>query len=129
MATIERRNHMYSLQDMQKEFPDDKTCLDWLIQQRYPNGILCKRCNKITKHHFIESRKSYSCQECGHHIHPTVGTIFEKSSTPITLWFYAIYLIRQTQGAISAKQLQHELGVTYKTAWRMSKLIRERFQE
>jgi transposase-like protein len=116
----------YTLQDFQTDFPDDKTCLDWLVNYRYPQGITCKNCGKITKHHFVESRRSYSCQECGHHVHPTAGTIFHKSATPLNLWFYAIYRMASTQCAISAKQLQRELGVTYKTAWRMVTLIRSR---
>lgn len=120
----------YTLKDMQKEFPDDKACLDWLLNYRYPNGINCKSCGVINaKHHYIASRKSYSCQECGHHVHPTADTIFHKSSTPLTLWFYAIYLMAQTRTGISAKQLERELGVTYKTAWRMFKLIRSRLDE
>lgn len=120
----------YTLKNMQAEFPDDKACLDWLLNYRYPAGITCKNCGVINaKHHYIASRKSYSCQECGHHVHPTAGTIFHKSSTPLTLWFYAIYLMAQTRTGISAKQLERELGVTYKTAWRMFTLIRSRLNE
>jgi transposase-like protein len=119
----------YTLNNLYADFPDDKACLDWLVNNRYPGGIVCKNCGKVTKHHFVESRKSYSCQECGHHIHPTSGTIFHKSSTPLTLWFYAVYRIVQSRNTLSAKDLQHELGVTYKTAWRMVNLIRNRLYE
>jgi transposase-like protein len=52
------------------------------------------------------------------------GTIFEKSTTSLQLWFYAMYLIASTRCGISAKQLERELGVTYKTAHRMFKKIR-----
>lgn len=72
----------------------------------------------------MKTRKSYSCELCGHHVHPTSGTIFHKSSTSLTLWFYAIFLVASTRSGISAKQLEGELGVTYKTAWRMMKQIR-----
>lgn len=119
----------YTLNDLQKDFPDDKACLDWLMSHRYPEGITCKLCGKITTHHFIDSRKSYSCQECGHHVHPTANTIFEKSATPLTKWFYAIYLMASTRTGIAAKQLERELGVTYKTAWRMFTLIRSRLDD
>lgn len=120
----------YTLKDMQLEFPDDKACLDWLMSYRYPKGITCKNCGVVNaKHHFIASRRSYSCQECGHHVHPTAGTIFHKSSTPMVFWFYAIYLMAQTRTGISAKQLERELGVTYKTAWRMFKMIRSQLDE
>ncbi len=53
-----------------------------------------------------------------------VGTIFERSSTSLHLWFYAMYLITSTRCGISAKHLERELGVTYKTAWRMFNKIR-----
>jgi transposase-like protein len=56
---------------------------------------------------------------------PTAGTILHKSSTPLKQWFYAIFLMAQTRTGISAAQLQRELGVTYKTAWRMFTQIRK----
>jgi hypothetical protein len=52
------------------------------------------------------------------------GTIFEKSTTSLELWFYAIYLLTSTRGGISAKQLERELGVGYKTAHRMIRQLR-----
>lgn len=56
-------------------------------------------------------------------MYPLSGTIFEKSTTPLRLWFYALFLMTQTEGKISAKQLQRQLGVTYKTAWRIRTLL------
>jgi transposase len=114
----------YTLKDFQTQFPDDATCLDWLRNRLYPEGIYCIKCEATTKHHRVVSRPSYSCDQCGHHVHPTAGTIFHKSCTPLTTWFYAIYLMAQTRCGISAKQIQRETGVTYKTAWRMFKQIR-----
>src|SRR5208283_269176 len=95
----------------------------------YPNGIHCPRCQKITKHHRETNRPSYACQNCGHHEHPMRGTIFQDSATSLKLWFYAIYLMSSTRCGISAKQLERELGVTYKCAWRMFKQIRSMLDE
>ena len=119
----------YTIQDFQADFPDEKSCLDWLMEYRFPEGVMCKNCGKVTKHYFVESRKSYSCQECGHHVHPTAGTIFHKSRTSLTTWFYVTYLMAQNRTGISAKQLERELGVTYKTAWRMFTLVHRRLNE
>ncbi len=119
----------YTIRDFQRDFQNDAACLEWLKDYRWPEGIRCEKCNRVTKHHLMSSRRSFSCQECGHHVHPTAGTIFHKSATPLTLWFYAVYLMAQTRGGISAKQIERETGVTYKTAWRMCKLIRERLDE
>lgn len=114
----------YTLKDFQAQFPDDATCLEWLRNYLYPDGIYCEKCEMTTKHYRVAKRPSYSCEFCGHHVHPTAGTIFHKSPTPLTTWFYAIYLMAQTRCGISAKQIQRETGVTYKTAWRMFKQIR-----
>jgi transposase len=124
-ATMQR----YTIRNFQRDFPDDAACLEWLRRHLYPEGIFCKICQKITKHHRIHSRHSYSCDYCGHHVHPTAGTIFEKSTTPLRLWFYAVYLMASTRCGISAKQLERELGVTYKTAWRMFRQIRSLLEE
>jgi len=126
MAHNNRKPNMlpYTLKDFQKQFPDDATCLEWLKNRLYPDGIYCETCEAITKHHRVKSRPSYSCDHCGHHIHPTADTIFHKSPTPLSTWFYAVYLMASTRCGISAKQIQRETGVTYKTAWRMFKQIR-----
>src|SRR6202142_813735 len=131
MAHNNRKPHMlpYTLKDFQKQFPDDATCLEWLKNSLYPDGIFCETCNAITKHHRVVSRPSYSCDHCGHHVHPTADTIFHKSPTALTTWFYAIYLMAQTRCGISAKQIQRETGVTYKTAWRIFKQIRSLLSE
>jgi len=114
----------FTKKDFDKMFPDDATCLEWLKNRLYPDGIFCDACQAITKHHRVQSRPSYSCDHCGHHVHPTADTIFHKSPTPLTTWFYAIYLMASTRCGISAAQIQRETGVTYKTAWRMFKQIR-----
>jgi len=119
----------YTLEDFNLRFPSDDACLDWLRHKLYPAKIYCPDCKMPTKHHRITSRKVYGCAQCGHQISTTAGTIFDHSPTPLTKWFYAIYLMSQTRGSISAKQLQRELGVTYKTAWRMFTLIRSRLDQ
>ncbi|MGI9102678.1 MAG: IS1595 family transposase [Terriglobales bacterium] len=114
----------FTIRDFEKMFPDDAACLEWLRNRLYPEGVYCIKCERTTKHHRVASRPSYSCDFCGHHVHPTAGTIFHKSPTPLRLWFYAIYLMASTRCGVSAKQIQRETGVTYKTAWRMFKQIR-----
>lgn len=114
----------YTLFEFDRDFPDDAACLDALVRMLYPNGIHCPKCDKVTKHFRDAGRPSYSCEYCGHHEHPMVGTIFEGSATSLRLWFYGIYLMASTRCGISAKQLERELGVTYKCAWRMYNKIR-----
>jgi transposase len=115
----------YSMRDFNNEFPTDAACLEYIKEQRWPDGMApCAKCGKETKHHRVGNRTAYACQSCGTHIYPLAGTIFEKSSTPLKTWFYAMYLMGSTRCGISAKQIQRETGVTYKTAWRIFKQVR-----
>lgn len=122
----------YTLMEFMGEFPDDAACLEWLWRNRYSHdGIhaTCPKCEQereFSRYSTSQQRQSWTCTGCGHHLHPTAGTIFHKSSTSLHLWFYAMYLMTSTRCGISAKQLEREMGVTYKTAWRMAHLIRQR---
>ncbi|MBK1636256.1 hypothetical protein CKO19_10960 [Rhodovulum adriaticum] len=107
------------------QFPNDEACLAHLFNVRFGQGYVCPKCEREAKWYPLTNEKAYSCQWCGHHIHPMVGSIFEKSRTPLQLWFYAIFLFTTSRHGVSAKELQRQLGVTYKTAWRMAALIRE----
>jgi transposase len=115
----------YSVRDFHNEFPNDSACLEYLKESRWPNGVaLCEKCGVERKHHRVGNRPAYACDYCGSMISPMAGTIFEHSSTPLKTWFYAMYLMGSTRCGISAKQIQRETAVTYKTAWRMFKQIR-----
>jgi transposase len=119
----------YSLMEFMRMFPDDAACLDRLWRDRFaPDGhhahCPSKKCQRERKFHRTKTRASYTCDSCGLHVHPQKGTIFERSSTSLHLWFYAMYLIASTRCGISAKQLERELGVTYKQAHKMMKRIR-----
>lgn len=80
---------------------------------------------KTVPHHKLQKRRTYVCASCGHHVNPTAGTILENTRTPLVSWFYAIYLFCTTRHGVSGKELQRQLGVTYKTAYRIGQQIRD----
>ena len=115
----------FTIVDFNNRFPDDAACLKALMEMRFPGGVTyCEKCEQDRKHYRIQGRPVFSCAFCGTQVSPMAGTIFEHSSTSLRLWFYAMYLMASTRCGISAKQIQRELGVTYKTAWRMFRQIR-----
>jgi len=119
----------YSLMEFMREFPDDATCLQWLWRQRCSEDgshAECPKCEQTRRFHKMKARPAWACDSCGYHMHPTAGTIFHRSATSLHLWFYAMYMMTSTRCAVSAKHLERELGVTYKTAWRMANLIRNK---
>jgi transposase len=114
-----------TIREFFKQFPTDDSCLAHIFECRFGADFVCPKCEKAGTWHKLASVRAYSCSRCGNHIHPTVGTPFEDSRTSLQLWFYAIYLFTQTRHGVSAKELQRQLGVTYKCAWRMGHQIRE----
>src|SRR5271165_5025189 len=120
----------YTISDFNRQFPDDAACFEHLREQRFPDGIAyCQKCKGERQHHRIKGRPVYACDECLMQISPMAGTIFDHSSTSLRLWYYAMYLMASTRCGISAKQIQRETGVTYKTAWRMFRQIRSLLSE
>ncbi|HEX6699390.1 MAG TPA: IS1595 family transposase [Gaiellaceae bacterium] len=122
----------YSVMEFMREFPNDEACLEWLWRSRHaPDGehAYCPRCQTartFRRYKGSRQRQVWTCTSCTYQLSPTAGTIFHKSSTSLHLWFFAMWLMTSTRCGISAKQLERELGVTYKTAWRMFNLIRNR---
>jgi len=120
----------YTIADFNREFPTDDACLEHIKEERFPGGMAkCEKCGVDRRHYRVTGRTAYACDHCGNHIYPLAGTIFEKTTTSLRLWFYAMYLMGSTRCGISAKQIQREVGVTYKTAWRMFKQIRTLMSE
>jgi transposase-like protein len=94
------------------------------MESRFGKEAICPKSHEESKFFKIKGRQVYSCMLCRYQVSPLAGTIFHKSSTQLTTWFFAIYLMSTTRTGISAKQLERMTGVTYKTAWRMFKQIR-----
>lgn len=113
----------YTFKQFDTDFPDDAACLEFIFWNRWPNGGKCE-CGKVNCFHRVKARRCYACSFCGFQLHPTAGTIFHKSETSLKSWFFAIFLMAQSRNGVAAKELQRQLGVTYKTAWRMGHQIR-----
>ena len=107
------------------EFPDDDSCLEHLMRTRYGDRHECQSCGKSAHYYRIKKRAQYACEYCGFQVAPKAGTPFEKSRTSLHSWFFAMFLFCASRNGVSAKELERQLGVTYKTAWRMARLIRE----
>jgi transposase-like protein len=114
-----------TVQQFFARFPTDDGCLEHLMMLRYGNPLTCPKCGNDGQFAKLKKMPAYACPTCGHHIHPMVGTPFERSHTPLQKWFYAMYLFTTSRHGVPAKELQRQLGVTYKTAWRMGHEIRK----
>jgi len=114
-----------TVRDFMARYPDEDSCLEHLFRTRYGTTFECPSCGKVAKYHKVKKRRCYECEHCGHQEYPTAGTPFENTRTPLQDWFYVMYLFCSSRNGVSAKEVERQIGVTYKTAWRMCRLIRE----
>lgn len=108
-----------------QRFPDDAACLEHIMQVRYGLRHVCQKCGVDATFHRLAGRLAYSCAACGAHVYPCAGTVFQSTHASLQSWFYAIFLFVVTRHGVSGKELERQLGVTYKTAWRMGQQIRK----
>lgn len=111
--------------DFMTKFPTEQSCIEHYLKIRYPKGVHCNHCGSPKVYQRNNKPKLFNCPNCMNTFSPFKDTIFEKSSTDLRKWFFAIHLFLNGKKGISALQLQREIGVTYKTAWRMLQQIRK----
>jgi transposase-like protein len=112
-----------TIKEFMQRYPDDNACLDKIFQLRYKN-LVCPKCENDKPFTRVKGRRAYQCPCCSFHLYPTQGTIFEKTTTPLTYWFTAIYMQTTTRNGVSAKELERQLDICYKTALRMAHQIK-----
>jgi transposase-like protein len=126
------KTNKYSVKNLKKDFPNDAVCLKYLFDVLHTKECSCsgeyaplfEMVYYPDKPAELKGRKQLQCSKCRYQIAPMAGTIFEKSTTPLTMWFHSIFIFSNAKSGISAKEMERQLGVTYKTAWRILHLIR-----
>lgn len=114
----------YGLKQFRKDFPTERACLDFIFEALHTPECACGGSYTLR-----DGRRQYQCSKCRFHIAPTANTIFHKSDTPLTLWFHALWVFSNAKSGVSAKEMERQLAVTYKTAWRMLSLIRKALKQ
>ena len=113
-----------TLREFQDRFPTEESCLEHLFQTRFGGDTECGKCGREPRYHRVKARRCYECQWCGHQVYPTAGTPFNRTRTPLRDWFFVMFQLCASRNGVAAKEVERQLGVTYKTAWRMCHEIR-----
>lgn len=113
----------YTIDQFKAEFPTNDACLEKIFELRFGN-LICPKCESDKRFTRVKDRRSHQCPSCGFQIYATKGTVFEKSTTQLVHWFYAIFLQTTTRNGVAAKELERQLDICYKTALRMSHQVK-----
>ncbi len=114
-----------TLRQFQTRFPTEEACLDHLFQVRYGTDFNCPKCDRPAKYSRVKARRSYQCNWCANQLYPTAGTPFDRTRTSLRDWFFVMFQFCASRNGVAAKEVQRQIGVTYKTAWRMCHEIRK----
>jgi transposase-like protein len=116
-----------SVRELFARFPNEQACLEHIMSVRFGGTVMnCPSCRTVGAQFYkLRERRVYACPECRFQIAPTANTVLHDTRTPLVSWFYAMYLFCTTRHGVSGKELQRQLGVTYKTAYRIGQQIRD----
>lgn len=121
-----------SFKEFRQQFQTEEACEAYLFEQRWPDGFVCPKCGGAGCYH-LHARREYVCKHCHRQSSVTTGTVLHRTHLPLTVWFWAIYLIARDKRGISATQLSCELEIAYSSAWyllhRLRKAMGQRDQD
>ena len=112
-----------SLKEFQARFREDDACRTYLAACRWPEGFRCARCGQGAAFE-LPQRRLWQCKACGRQTSLTAGSVLHRTRLPLTVWFWATYLVTTHTPGLSAVQLQRQLGISYETAWALLHKLR-----
>jgi len=107
-----------------RRYGTEEQCHAELIAMRWPDGFVCPKCGG-KKHSYTAIRRIFQCSACRKQTSARAGTIFHKSSTPLTKWFLAMNLVTSAKNDVSSLELSRQIGVKWDTGW----LIKQKLME
>jgi transposase-like protein len=115
-----------SLPEFQRLFPDEAACAAYLERARWDDGFICPQCGVADEPRYISTRPGVlRCRHCRRDTSLTAGTVMERTHTPLSVWFWAAYLVASQTPGMSAVQFQRQLGLPrYETAFQILHKLR-----
>jgi transposase-like protein len=115
-----------SLPEFQRLFPDEAACTAYLVRARWSDGFICDHCGVSGEPYRFANRPCVlRCRHCNRDTSLTAGTVMERTHTPLSVWFWAAYLVASQTPGMSAVQFQRQLGLSrYETAFQILHKLR-----
>ena len=113
-----------TLIEFRQQFSNEKDCVEYLTQCRWPDGFVCPGCKEKRGFWFRGRHFELKCKKCGRQVSALAGTLLHRTHFPLREWFWAAYLLTTHTPGLSALQLQRQMGCSYKTAWYLLQRLR-----
>jgi transposase-like protein len=128
-SPLHLRVHQMTIGQFEKQFPNEDACKEYLVRNRWPDGVRCPRCGNSDVRKHGTKPFHWQCSMCApvttYRFSVLVDTIFENTNKPLRDWFRVMHLMLTSKKGISALQVFRYMGFgSYKTAWLMCSKIR-----
>ena len=115
-------------------FHDEAAARAWLEAQRWPDGAVCPHCEQGSTVRPLSGKSMgdgwYHCRDCRRKFTVRVGTMYERSHVPLHKWLHATLLLTDRRRPdVTVDLIRYMLDVSYKTAWAMTRRIRDAMSE
>lgn len=124
---MENKSESFTIFDFQERFPDENSCMEYLVELKWSNGFVCPQCGN---NKFCKAKRKYDrqCTKCRCITSPTSGTLFHKLKFSILKAFYIVYYVSTYKKGISSTELSRKLGLRQKTCWLFKRKIMNAMQ-
>jgi ribosomal protein L37AE/L43A len=112
------------LVEFNRRYGSEEQCHAALVAMRWPDGFVCPKCGG-SKHSYSRARRIFQCSACRKQTSAKAGTIFHKSTTPLTKWFLAMHLVTSSKNDIASLELSRQIDVKWDTAWLFKQKLME----
>lgn len=119
----EEQDYPQTYREFMVMFPDNQSCIDYLVKLRWGDEFICPKC-QTPSIPWEQTNNRFTCPSCRHQTTVTAGTIFDKTRTPLIVWFEVAWHITTAKNGMSAQTIEQTLGISYRTAWTMLQRFR-----
>src|SRR5437667_1557596 len=115
-----------TLQDAIVYFSSPDNCIEYLVAQRWADGVVvCPTCGEKDVP-YIAARRVWQCinKHARKQFSIKVGTIMEDSPIALDKWLLAVWMVTNCKNGVSSYEIHRDIGVTQKSAWFMLHRIR-----
>lgn len=118
-------NDPKTLQEAILHFANPDNCVAYIVERRWPNGVVCPTCGRDDVA-YVAKRRVWQCRNrhAKAQFSAKVGTVMEDSPVPLDKWLLAMWMVANCKNGVSSWEMHRTLGVTQKTAWFMLHRIR-----
>lgn len=111
----------------EKFFEDEQAAMEMLERAAWSDEPVCPHCNYVGAIYDLRKTRAglRKCPRCQLQFTIRIGTRMERSHVPAYKWLQAAFLIAAYGKGMSARRLSRVLQLSYKSAWHLSRIIRE----